>query len=42
MHEEIETYEEAGRKQAALAEQARFKEQAEKEQESKAKFIKAK
>ena len=38
----METYEEAVRKQAALAEQARLKEQAAKEQESKAKSIKAK
>ena len=42
MREDVETYEEAVRKQAALAEQARFKEQAAKEQESKAKSIKAK
>lgn len=32
MREEVETYEEAFRKQAALAEQARLKEQAAKEQ----------
>ena len=42
MREDVETYEEAIRKQATLAEQARLKEQAAKEQESKAKFIKAK
>ena len=42
MREDVETYEEAVRKQAALAEQARLKEQAAKEQESKAKSIKAK
>ena len=39
---DVETYEEAVRKQAALAEQARLKEQAAKEQENKAKSIKAK
>lgn len=42
MREDVETYEEAVRKQAALAEQARLKELAAKEQESKAKFIKNK
>ena len=42
MREDVETYEEAVRKQAALAEQARLKELAAKEQESKAKSIKAK
>ena len=42
MRKDVETYEEAVRKQAALAEQARLKEQAAKEQESKAKSIKAK
>ena len=42
MREDVETYEEAVRNQAALAEQARLKEQAAKEQESKAKSIKAK
>ena len=36
MREDVETYEEAVRKQVALAEQARLKEQAAKEQESKA------
>ncbi len=38
----VENYEEAVRKQATLAEQARLKEQAAKEQESKAKSIKDK
>ncbi|MBO5673127.1 MAG: hypothetical protein J6R01_05705 [Alistipes sp.] len=42
MREDVETYEEAVRKQAALAEQARLKGQAAKEQESKAKSIKNK
>ena len=42
MREDVETYEEAVRKQAALAEQARLKEQTAKEQESKAKSIKDK
>ena len=42
MREDVETYEEAVRKQAAFAEQARLKELAAKEQESKAKSIKAK
>ena len=42
MREDVETYEEAVRKQAALAEQARLKAQAAKEQESKAKSIKDK
>ena len=37
MREDVETYEEAVRKQAALAEQARLKEQAAKEQERRAK-----
>ena len=39
MREDVETYEETVRKQDALAEQARLKEQAEKEQESKVKSI---
>ena len=42
MREDVEPYEEAVRKQATLAEQARLKEQAAKEQESKAKSIKDK
>ena len=42
MRKDVETYEEAVRKQAALAEQARLKKQAAKEQESKAKSIKNK
>ena len=42
MREDVETYEEAVRKQAALAEQARLKAQAAREQESKAKSIKDK
>ena len=42
IREDVETYEEAVRKQAALAEQARLKELAAKEQESKAKSIKNK
>lgn len=42
MREDVETYEEAVRKQVALAEQARLKEHAAKEQESKAKSIKDK
>ena len=42
MREDVETYAEAVRKQAALAEQARLKEQAAKEQETKAKSIKNK
>ena len=42
MHEDVETYEEAFRKQTDLAEQARLKEQAAKEQESKTKSIKDK
>ena len=42
MREDVATYEEAVRKQATLAEQARLKEQAAKEQENKAKSIKAK
>ena len=42
MREDVETYEKAVRKHAALAEQARLKEQAAKEQESKAKSIKDK
>ena len=42
MREDVETYEVAVHKQAALAEQARLKEQAAKEQENKAKSIKNK
>ena len=42
MREDVETYEEIVRKQDALAEQARLKEQAAKEQESKVKSIKDK
>ena len=42
MREDVKTYEEAVRKQAALAEQARLKEQAAKELETKANSIKAK
>ena len=42
MREDVETYEETVRKQVALAEQARLKEQAAKEQESRAKSIKDK
>ena len=42
MREDVEAYEDAVRKQATLAEQARLKEQAAKEQESKAKSIKMK
>jgi hypothetical protein len=42
MREDVETYEEAVRKHAALAKQARLKEQDAKEQESKAKSIKDK
>lgn len=42
MREDVETYEEAVRKQAALTEQARLKEQAAREQEFKAKSIKDK
>ena len=42
MREDVEAYEDAVRRQATLAEQARLKEQAAKEQESKAKFIKMK
>ena len=42
MREDVETYEEAVRKQAALIEQARLKEQAAREQERKAKSIKDK
>ena len=42
MREDVENYEEAVRKQAALAEQARLKEQAVQEHESKAKSIKEK
>ena len=42
MRDDVETYEEAVRKQAALAEQARLKDQAAKEQENKAKSIKNK
>ena len=42
IRKDVETYEEAVRKQAVLAEQARLKEQAAKEQENKAKSIKDK
>jgi hypothetical protein len=42
MREDVETYEEAVRKHATLAKQARLKEQDAKEQESKAKSIKDK
>lgn len=42
MCKDVETYEDAVRKRAALAEQARLKEQAAKEQEDKAKSIKSK
>jgi len=42
MRKDVENYEEAVRKRAALAEQARLKEQAAKEQEDKAKSIKSK
>ena len=42
MREDVETYEEAVRKQAALAKQARLKEQAAKQLECKAKSIKNK
>ena len=42
MRKDVETYEEAVRKQAALTEQARLKAQAAREQESKAKSIKDK
>lgn len=42
MRKDVENYEEAVRKRAALAEQARLKEQAAKEQEDKAKSIKGK
>ena len=42
IREDVETYEEAVLKQAALAEQARLNEQAAKEQETKAKSIKEK
>lgn len=42
IREDVEAYEEAVHKRAALAEQARLKEQAAKEQENKAKFIKGK
>ena len=42
MREDVEPYEEAGRKQAALAEQARLKEKAAKEQEMKAESVKIK
>lgn len=42
MREDVETYEEAVRKQAALAEQARLNEQVAKEQENKAMSIKDK
>lgn len=42
MRKDVETYEDAVRKRAALAEQARLKEQAAKKQEDKAKSIKSK
>ena len=42
MRNDVEAYEDAVRKQAALSEQARLKEQAAKELNSKAKFIKDK
>lgn len=42
MRKDVETYEEAVRRRAALAEQARLKEQAAREQEDKAKSIKSK
>lgn len=42
MRKDVEAYEDAVRKRAALAEQARLKEQAAKEQEDKAKSIKSK
>lgn len=42
MREDVEAYEDAVRKRAALTEQARLKEQAAKEQENKAKSIKGK
>ena len=42
MREDVESYEEAVRKQATLAEQARLKEQAAKEQEMKAESVKSK
>lgn len=42
MRKDVEAYEDAVRKRAALAEQARLKEQAAKEQENKAKSIKGK
>jgi len=42
MRKDVESYEEAVRRRAALAEQARLKEQAAKEQEDKAKSIKSK
>ena len=42
MRKDVETYEDAVRKRAALAEQARLKEQAAKEQEDKAKSVKSK
>ena len=42
MREDVEAYEEAVQRQATLAEQARLKEQAAKEQKSKAKSIKNK
>lgn len=42
MRKDVETYEEAVRRQAALAEQARLKEQAAREQENKARSIKEK
>ena len=42
MRKDVESYEDAVHKRAALAEQARLKEQAAKEQEDKAKSIKSK
>jgi len=42
IREDVEVYEDAVRKQAALTEQVRLKEQAAKELDSKAKFIKSK
>lgn len=42
MRKDVETYEDTVRKRAALAEQARLKEQAAKEQEDKAKSVKSK
>ena len=42
MHEDVEAYEEAVQRQATLTEQARLKEQAARELDSKAKSIKGK